>query len=348
MKGRAPLPRMVRMVRMARTAAWLRVACAAWVACLTVWLSPAIARAHEARTGSLALVEERDGRFQMRWVAPATGASDENWAEKPVFPAHCRQRAALLDCGERGLVGAIDFPALRAGATSVAVRVAWSSGSEQSYLVTEERPTLTLNGALPNGGERLRIALGYTRLGIEHILGGFDHVLFVLGLMLLVRFGKSLLLTITAFTVAHSFTLASAVLGLFTLPERPVEVVIALSILLVAVECARPGTPTLSRRYPWIVAFGFGLLHGFGFAGALSEIGLPQHQLALALGCFNLGVELGQLAIVLVAWLAANLIARRSRRDNQATIARAERGLVYAMGSLSAYWVLDRMFATFG
>lgn len=344
MNGRARTP------RTARTA-WLRIACAAWVACLAclaVWLLPATARAHEARTGSLSLVEERPGRFQVRWVAPATGRTDETWAERPVFPAHCRQRAALLDCGERGLVGVVDFPALRSGATSVAVRVAWNGGSEQSYLVTAEQPTLTLNGALPIGGERLRVALGYTRLGIEHILGGFDHVLFVIGLMLLVRFGKSLLLTITAFTVAHSFTLASAVLGLVTLPERPVEVVIALSILLIAVECARPGTPTLSRRYPWIVAFGFGLLHGFGFAGALSEIGLPQHQLALALSCFNLGVELGQLAIVLVAWLTLRYVNKQLPAAKRESLVRIERGFVYAMGSLSAYWVLDRMFATFG
>jgi hydrogenase/urease accessory protein HupE len=325
---------------------WVRYA---WlvIACVVLLGVPAIARAHESRVASLALVETEPGRFLIRWVAPAMVAGGEHWA-RPLFPRHCQERGTVLECGDVGLAGSIEFPALRAGATSVAVHVAWQGGHEQSYLLTPERPVLALNGARPSPAGRLLVARQYTRLGIQHIVTGFDHVLFVIGLMLLVRFGKQLLVTITAFTLAHSVTLVSAVLGLVTLPERPVEVVIALSLLLVAIECGRPGVPTLSRRYAWIVAFGFGLLHGFGFAGALSEIGLPQHQLALALGCFNLGVELGQLAIVLVAWLGARVITQRLQPDRKAAFAQAERGLVYAMGSLSTYWVLDRMLATFG
>jgi hydrogenase/urease accessory protein HupE len=326
---------------------WVRCA---WlvIACVVLLGVPAIARAHESRVASLALVETEPGRFLIRWVAPATVAGGETWAPRPLFPRGCQERGTVLECGDVGLAGSIEFPALRAGATSVAVHVTWQGGHEQSYLLTPERPVLALNGVLPSPTGRLLVALQYTRLGIQHILTGFDHVLFVIGLMLLVRFGKQLLVTITAFTLAHSVTLVSAVLGLVTVPERPVEVVIALSLLLVAIECGRPGVPTLSRRYPWIVAFGFGLLHGFGFAGALSEIGLPQHQLALALGCFNLGVELGQLAIVLVAWLATRVIQKFFREDKREQLIRSERGFVYAMGSLSAYWVLDRLLRMFG
>jgi hydrogenase/urease accessory protein HupE len=321
--------------------AWLVAICAVLLGV------PGIALAHESRVASLALVETEPGRFLVRWVAP-TVAGGEAWAPRPLFPRQCQERGAVLECGDVGLAGNIEFPALRAGATSVAVNVTWRGGQEQSHLLLPERPFLELNGMLPSPGGRLLVALQYTRIGIQHILAGFDHVLFVIGLMLLVRFGKQLVFTITAFTLAHSVTLVSAVLGIVTVPERPVEVVIALSLLLVAIECGRPGVPTLSRRYPWIVAFGFGLLHGFGFAGALSEIGLPPHQLALALGCFNLGVELGQLALVLVAWLAIRWIEKHHAAAQRESLVRIERHFVYAMGSLSTYWLLDRMFTTFG
>ena len=347
----------VRRVRCRRFArpwplAWFapftRVTLFALLGCVALSVAPAPAAAHELRAASLALLEVAPGRFQARWVPPTSAPGVENWAQKPVYPPHCRERGTLVDCGERGLSGNVDFPVLRAGASSVAVRVSWYGGGERSYLVTADNAPLWLNGALPTGGERLRVASAYVRLGVEHILTGFDHVLFVIGLMLLVRFGRQLLVTITAFTLAHTLTLASAVLGFVTLPERPVEAVIALSILLVALECGTPGAPTLSRRFPWLVAFGFGLLHGFGFAGALSAIGLPEHQVPLALACFNLGVELGQLSLVLVAWLLARLILPRFQADKAVALARVERGFVYAMGSLSAYWVLDRMLATFG
>jgi hydrogenase/urease accessory protein HupE len=176
----------------------------------------------------------------------------------------------------------------------------------------------------------------FARLGIEHILGGFDHLAFVLGLVLLVRDGRRLVLTVTAFTLAHSLTLALSVLGLVRVPGAPVETAIALSIVLLAVECAKP-RESLSRRAPWAVAFGFGLLHGFGFAGALSEIGVPPHQIALALGTFNLGVEVGQLLIVVPAWFCL----RWAARFPQAAL--AERVAVYGIGSLAVYWTLERV-----
>jgi hydrogenase/urease accessory protein HupE len=176
------------------------------------------------------------------------------------------------------------------------------------------------------------------RLGVEHILGGFDHLLFVLGLVLLVRDGRRLVLTVTAFTVSHSLTLAASVLGWVTLPRAPVEAVIALSIVLLALECASP-RPSLTRRAPWLVAFAFGLLHGFGFAGALAEIGLPPHQLATSLASFNLGVELGQLLVVLPAFVALRAAARF------AFAKQAENVLVYAIGGFAVYWSIERVSA---
>ena len=151
----------------------------------------------------------------------------------------------------------------------------------------------------------------YLRLGIEHILFGFDHLLFVLALVILVRDWRRVALTVTAFTVAHSITLAAATLGLVHVPGPPVEAAIALSIVLVAVEIvnARRGMPSLTARWPWLVAFCFGLLHGFGFAGALAEVGLPHHAIPIALLFFNLGVEIGQLAFVAAVLLAGECSA---------------------------------------
>jgi hypothetical protein len=164
---------------------------------------------------------------------------------------------------------------------------------------------------------------------------------FVVGLVLLVRRGRALVGTVTAFTVAHSATLGASVLGWVTVPRAPVEAVIALSIVLLAAECAAP-RESWTRRAPWVVALVFGLLHGFGFAGALSEIGLPPHQIALALAAFNLGVELGQLVVVLPIWYALRYAARWP------VIARAERVLVYAIGSVAVFWALERVSVALG
>jgi hydrogenase/urease accessory protein HupE len=153
----------------------------------------------------------------------------------------------------------------------------------------------------------------YLHLGVEHILFGFDHLLFVFALVILVRGWRRVALTVTAFTVAHSITLVAATLGLINVPGPPVEAAIALSIMLVAVEIvnARRGIPSLTARWPWLVAFCFGLLHGFGFAGALAEVGLPHHAIPIALLFFNLGVEIGQLVFV-AAVLALGELFRRA------------------------------------
>ncbi len=190
----------------------------------------------------------------------------------------------------------------------------------------------------------LQIAETYFVLGVEHILAGIDHLLFVLALMLLIRDGWALVKTITAFTIAHSLTLVGSALGWVSLPQAPVEAVIALSIAFVASELlkAKPGERRLSEAYPWFIAFAFGLLHGFGFAGALKEIGLPQTEVPLALLTFNLGVEAGQLlfvgAVFAVCWIGAIVV--RPVAAPLRTVA------AYGIGTLATVWFIERLGAS--
>ncbi len=186
-------------------------------------------------------------------------------------------------------------------------RIEYRDGSVEIARLTPEKPAFVAAGTQTIG----EVAQTYFRLGVDHILSGLDHLLFVFALILLIHDRWMLVKTITAFTVAHSITLAGASLGYFSLPQKPVEATIALSIAFVASELIKmkPGERRLSEASPWIVAFTFGLLHGFGFAGALKEIGLPQSDVGLALLTFNLGVEAGQLmflAAVLVSFQGCN------------------------------------------
>jgi hydrogenase/urease accessory protein HupE len=196
------------------------------------------------------------------------------------------------------------------------------------------------------------VITSYTWLGIEHILLGIDHLLFVAALVMLVRGRRQLLLTITAFTVAHSITLALATLGVLNVPGPPVEAVIALSIAFVAVEIVRRhnGHPSLASEKPWLVAFSFGLLHGLGFAGALAEVGLPQNSIPLALLFFNVGVEIGQLLFVAALLLAA--AAFRRVRAHVSTNPVDPRFTVvlpaYAIGGLASFWLFERIAAFTG
>jgi len=301
-----------------------------------------IARAHEIDAASLSLTEVAPGRFLMRFHA-GSRTLQQQLAVPAVFPKPCRLEGAYLDCGSSGLVGSIEFPWLEGTLTRLMVEIEWRSGSRLLRIVTASAPTLTVYGVPASGLVALKpIVFDYTRLGIEHILTGFDHLLFVIALAILVRNRRSLITTITAFTVAHSLTLACTALGLLSVPPAPVEATIALSIVLVCAECLRPAQ-SLTRRAPWLVAFAFGLLHGLGFASALMEIGLPEKHLPAALFCFNLGVELGQLAVI-GAVIAVRTLALRLKLRRDWLI----RALIYAMGSVAAFWSLDRIVAVFG
>ena len=185
----------------------------------------------------------------------------------------------------------------------------------------------------------------YTWLGIEHILTGADHLLFVLALVLIVRSRRQLLITITAFTIAHSITLALATLNLVRIPGPPVEATIALSIVFVASEIVRlrRGREGLAARKPWVIAFAFGLLHGLGFAGALAEIGLPQNAIPLALLFFNVGVEIGQLMFVVAVLAAAAIAHRLIRRHTEPRWTKVM--LAYLIGSVASFWVFERIAA---
>jgi hydrogenase/urease accessory protein HupE len=300
------------------------------------------AQSHEIDSALLSLTELDGGRFHVTWHAASRTLQDDLGAAV-VFPDACHLSGEVLDCGARGLVGAISFPWIEGTMTRVVVDVQWRDGSRFLRIATPTAPSLKVYGAAASGWRALApIAADYTGLGVEHILTGFDHLLFVVALTLLVGRKKQLLATITAFTVAHSVSLALTVLGVVRVPSPPVEASIALSIVLVCAECLRPGD-SLTRRAPWAVAFAFGLLHGLGFASALLELGVPEQHVPTALFCFNVGVELGQLGIIAVV-LAGRALVTRLR------VARPwmRPGLIYAMGSLAAYWTLDRLGAVLG
>lgn len=220
------------------------------------------------------------------------------------------------------------------------LRLEFLDGTSQSALLNSLDNVYTIK----EDASSMQIVKTYTWLGITHILMGFDHLLFVFALLLIVKNIRRLLWTITAFTLAHSITMAAATLGFVQLAQSPVEAVIALSILFLAMEIVREkqGKAGLASKYPWIIAFIFGLLHGFGFAGALAEIGLPQHAITLALIFFNIGVELGQLMFV-VSVIVVSLLLQRLKQEK--LIHKAQMLVVYGIGGLSAFWVFERISA---
>lgn len=317
---------------------------------LFLLLSLAIpASAHELRPAYLQLDETAPGQYTVLWKVPAAG--DRRLGLYLTLPDRCRnlteptgifQGAAYLErwrtqC-EAGLKGAvIAIEGLQGTMTDALARIAWRDGSVEIARLTPEEPSLVLKGEQT----ALEVARTYFRLGVEHILGGLDHLLFVLALMLLIRDPWMLVKTITAFTVAHSITLSGAALGFVSLPAAPVEAVIALSIAFVARELLlmKQGERRLSEAYPWIVAFTFGLLHGFGFAGALKEIGMPHGDVPLALLTFNLGVEAGQL--IFVAALAASY--RLAMRTTWLPAKELRSVLAYAIGTAAAIWFISRL-----
>ena len=304
-------------------------------------LLAARAEAHSVDTSTLTLTEVTPGTFAINWQ---TMASTLKGLPAPArYPAGCRQQGPRLACGPLGLVGTIDFPWLAGSASRVTVLVDWISGARLLRVVDGRSPRVTVYGIPRAAGLRFLapIAADYTRLGIEHILTGFDHLMFVLAITILVRRRRALLGAITAFTVAHSLTLAATVLGWVQLPAAAVETAIALSIVLACAECLRPAD-SLAHRAPWLVTFAFGLLHGMGFASALLATGLPAEHVPSALLFFNLGVELGQLGAIALFLAVGWLVRRIGRRP-----AWSLRAFVYAMGTTAAYWSIERGVAMF-
>jgi len=310
------------------------------------------AQAHEARPAYLEVTETSAGRYDVLWRTPMLAGQrlpvalllpeDVRNIVEPaerVLPDSIVERR-VITAGPSGLVGKrIDFPGLQTTITDVLVRVAQRDGTHWTALVKPGQPWIEMRerqGAFAITG-------AYLSQGVQHILLGFDHLLFVFALMLIVRNGWTLVKTITAFTVAHSITLGLATLGVIHVPAPPVEATIALSILLLATEIARMarGQPSITSRFPWAVAFCFGLLHGLGFAGALSEIGLPQGDVPLALLSFNVGVELGQLAFVASVLALRSLLMRLSLP--RIATQYAQPIAYYAIGTLSAFWFFDRL-----
>jgi hydrogenase/urease accessory protein HupE len=314
-----------------------------WVALMLLGASLVAPRAdgHAFDTATLTLTEVADGTFTIDWQT--TARTLQALQEPAQYPKSCRKSGATLDCGALGLAGSVEFPWLASRDSRVIVLIDWRNGSRLLRVASGRSPSVSVYGIPASAGLRfLRpIAVDYTRFGVEHILTGFDHLMFVLAVTLLLRDRKKLVLAITAFTLAHSLTLGATVLGWLTLPPAAVETTIALSVVLLCAECLRPPT-SLSHRAPWLVTFAFGLLHGTGFASALLETGLPDQHVPSALLFFNVGVELGQLGAIAVFIVVGRLVSRIEKRP-----AWSGRALVYAMGSTAAYWSLERGIAVF-
>jgi hypothetical protein len=305
----------------------------------TLLVVPAAARAHEMSMAEMEIRETAPGDFFWQWSA-TNDKRPMNNDLIPRWPASCTAGVYSLRCGTAGLKGTLTIEGVGKQYSAAIVKIVWLGGESRVYTLTSAQPSVQLYGSADDRRGRGEIARAYVILGVQHILSGVDHLLFVAGLLFLVGFRRRLVGTITAFTLAHSLTLASSAFGWITLRPAPVEATIAMSIVLVATESLRD-RDTLARRLPALVSFLFGLVHGLGFAGALKSIGLPQSHLPLALLCFNVGVELGQLAMVLAAFLVVHAPVAR------AWLPRARRPALYAIGVVAAYWSWARIAAIF-
>jgi hydrogenase/urease accessory protein HupE len=296
---------------------------------------PAIASAHEMSMAEMEVRETAPGEFLWMWSATndkRPGSEGLN----PLWPENCIAESSALRCGEGGLKGVLTIEGVGKQYSAALVKVFWLDGQSRVYTLTGAHPKVQLYGSADDKRGTGEIASAYTVLGIEHIMTGLDHILFVVALLCLVGFNKRLIGTITAFTLAHTVTLACSALGLLTLRPPPVEAAIALSIVLVAAEALHQ-RQTLARRMPAIVAFVFGLVHGLGFAGALKDIGLPQQNVPIALLTFNVGVEIAQLGVVLLAWCLVRWLSRYTWFE------RARKPLLYLIGITATYWSFLRV-----
>jgi len=309
-----------------------------------------VAQAHEARPAYLEIEETAPGHYTALWRTPVLAGM-----RLPVvlrFPDTVRElrepvvqqlsdsllERRWIDAGPEGLTGKrIEFPGLELTITDAVVRAELLDGRSWIAIARPSQPWVEIEATR----DSLAVALDFLKQGIGHILSGADHLLFVFGLLLLVRRVWMLVKTITAFTVAHSITLAAATLGYVQPPSPPIEAAIALSIIFLGVEIlrARQGDTSFAIRHPWVVAFAFGLLHGFGFASVLSAAGLPPSDVPLALVSFNVGVELGQLGFVaLVLFLTHGLRQLRVKWSQPAELLPA-----YVVGSFGAFWLVQRL-----
>ena len=315
---------------------------------------PSGAFAHEVRPAYLELRQTGSETYDVVWKVPARGegmrlglyAEFPDDAKNVAEPRGTMVNNAFIERWtmqrEGGLTGSrIHIAGLSESTTDVLVRLERLDGTTQVTRLTPSAPSFVVEAA----PSPLQVAVTYLKLGIDHIIGGIDHLLFVLALFILVKGSRRLIWTITAFTVAHCLTLAAATLGFVHVPGPPVEAGIALSIVFVTVEIirSRAGSASLTERFPWIVAFAFGLLHGLGFASALNEVGLPQSAVPVALLFFNVGVEIGQLlfiaAVLSTTALGKHALGRISLRNPEWTW----RVAPYAIGSVSAFWVIERI-----
>jgi hypothetical protein len=320
-------------------------------------------QAHEVRPGYLELRQIDTETWDLLWKVPAKG--DRRLALDVQLPDNCdngeagtrfvngayieRWRTRCSGGLEGHEIGIAGLPATR---TDVLARLSHSDGIEQTVRLTPSAPAFTVSVA----ASAWQVVHTYLALGVEHILLGIDHLLFVLALLFLVGSWRRLIGTVTAFTLAHSLTLAAATLGWIRVPAAPVEAVIALSIVFVAAEIlhAHQGRPGLAARLPWVVAFVFGLLHGLGFASALRAIGLPEHAIPLALMFFNVGVELGQLlfiaAVAGMLWLI-RLPVNGGTAGTGSLWRQAARFSVpaaYLVGTVATFWVFERSYSFLG
>ena len=312
------------------------------------------AHAHEVRPGYIEITEVARDSFDIVWKQPVRSAGANAVAGlglRPVFPENC---ARLGDSRMRRLPGAlvekfsltcygglfgqsVGVEGLQRTITDVLVQLALIEGGRYSLRLTADAPVQTFSG----GGTFL---MAYFGLGVEHLVFGLDHILFVLGLVLLVRGWRSLIYVITAFTLAHSLTLGLSMLGRISAPSAVVEAIIALSILFVAIELLQPPEKrsALAARYPQAMAFGFGLLHGFGFAGVLGEIGLPRDVELAALALFNIGLEVGQLLVVAAMVLFMRFV-KPALLAHEKWAPALQQVPIIAIGGISVYWLLDRL-----
>ncbi len=315
-----------------------------------MFLMSTAAEAHEVRPALIEVNEIQVGVYDVMFKMPALG--NQVVKLSPLFPegfeplgpvvsqfipgAFVQRFTLKSSSGERLFGKEINFEGLSSLQIDVLVQMQFNDGTNISAVVQPKSPIFIV----PERGSAAQVAESFFKMGVFHILSGIDHLLFVLALMLIVVNYKKLLKTISAFTLAHSVTLALAALGMVNVPSAPTEAIIALSIVFLCMEVinSKQGKPSITEKYPWIVSIVFGLFHGLGFAGALSEVGLPQHEIPLALFMFNVGVEAGQIMFLGVVLILNLIITKVNINWPKA----AWKLIPYAIGSLAAFWLIQR------